>query len=75
MNWTATTSHPDPMMVMDACDSMGVRLSQPAFAKAVDRLAKTADLTGSVSRDQVKAIVAEMVSDTQTLEGVAESFR
>ena len=76
MNQPATTTEKaDARMVMEACDSMGVRLSQPAFARAVDRTVRTADVTGTVSIDQVRAIVSEVVSDSQTLEGVAESFR
>jgi hypothetical protein len=75
MNQTATTTHPDARMVMDACDSMGVRLNEPAFAKAVDRMLRAAEVGGGVSAAQVRAIVSEVVSDSQAFEGVAESFR
>lgn len=75
MNHTATTPHPDARMVMDACDSMGVRLSEPAFAKAVDRMHRAAQVGGGVTPDQVRAIVSEVISDSQAFEGVAESFR
>lgn len=56
-------------------DDMGIQLSSSSFEHAFARMKRVADLTGEVSAIQVRAIVDEVVTGTEILQGVAESFR
>ncbi len=53
---------------------MGIELTDPAFEKAFDRMKEVADRTGSLSDDQLRRIVDEVVSGLEMLDGVAASF-
>ena len=50
-------------------------MGSTAFEEAFARMQRVSDLTGKVSDTQMQAIVDEVVSGTETLQGVAESFR
>jgi isopropylmalate/homocitrate/citramalate synthase len=56
-------------------DGRHIDLGPTAFEEAFARMQRVADLTGEVSDIQMQAIVDEVVSGTETLRGVAESFR
>lgn len=61
--------------VTAALEDMGASLSPHAYDRAVARTRKAVDLSGDVSDAQVHAIVDDVISGTQVLQGVAESFR
>ncbi len=56
-------------------DGMGVELSSSPFEQAFARMKRVADQTGQVSAVQMQAIVDEVVTGTEILQGVTESFR
>jgi len=56
-------------------DEGNIDLGSTAFEEAFARMQRVSDLTGKVSDTQMQAIVDEVVSGTETLQGVAESFR
>jgi 2-isopropylmalate synthase len=56
-------------------DGMGVELSSGPFEQAFARMKRVADQTGQVSEVQMQAIVDEVVTGTEILQGVTESFR
>ena len=56
-------------------DGMGVELSSSPFEQAFARMKRVADQTGQVSAVQMRAIVDEVVTGTEILQGVTESFR
>lgn len=55
--------------------SMGVDLTPAAFEQAFFQLKAAADKQGEVNQAQMKWIVDDVVSRTETFEGVTESFR
>lgn len=56
-------------------DRMDIELSRQAFEKAFARARRVVDQTGEVSTSQLRSIVDEVISGTEILQGVAESFR
>ena len=56
-------------------DGMGIVLSSNTFEQAFARMKRIADQTGEVSKVQLQAIVDEVLTGTETLQGVAESFQ
>ncbi len=56
-------------------DEVGVELSGPAFEEAFSRMKALADQQGEVSPAQIRAIVDEVVSGIEVLDGVVASFR
>jgi isopropylmalate/homocitrate/citramalate synthase len=58
-----------------ALDGMSIELSPSSFEQAFARMERAANLTGQVSETQIQAIVDEVVTGTEILQGVAESFR
>ncbi len=56
-------------------DGMGVELRSGPFEQAFARMKRVADQTGQVSEVQMQAIVDEVVTGTEILQGVTESFR
>jgi len=56
-------------------DEGNIDLGSTAFEEGFARMQRVSDLTGKVSDTQMQAIVDEVVSGTETLQGVAESFR
>ena len=56
-------------------DQMGVELAPTSFEKAFKRMKSVADQSGEVSELQMRAIVDDVVSGAEILQGVAESFR
>lgn len=56
-------------------EQMGVDLSPESFEKAFARMKKVADRSGAVSDAHLRAIVDDVVSGSEILQGVAESFR
>jgi len=58
-----------------ALDGMSVELSPSSFEQAFARMERTANLTGQVSEAQMQAIVDDVVTGTEILQGVAESFQ
>ncbi|MFQ5523279.1 MAG: 2-isopropylmalate synthase [Acidimicrobiia bacterium] len=54
---------------------MGITLAPATFEQAFARLKEVADQIGEVPEDRMRAIVDEVVSRTEVLQGVAESFR
>lgn len=59
----------------DTLDGMGVGLSRQAFEKAFARARTVIGHTGEISDSQLRSIVDEVISGTEILQGVAESFR
>lgn len=55
--------------------NMDVTLSPYAFEMAFARVTTAAERTGEVTELQMKAIVDDVISSTEILQGVAESFR
>ena len=55
--------------------SMNVVLSPYAFEVAFARVGTASQRTGEVSTAQVRAIVDDVLSSSEILQGVAESFR
>lgn len=58
-----------------ALDGMSIELSPSSFEQAFARMERAANLTGQVSEAQMQAIVDEVVTGTEILQGVAESFQ
>ena len=56
-------------------DDMGVELTTVSFERAFVRTQQVANQSGSVSKAQMRAIIDDVVSGTEILQGVAESFR
>jgi isopropylmalate/homocitrate/citramalate synthase len=56
-------------------ETMGVHLSSTAFERAFDRAQRAADQSGSLTRDQLRAIVDDASTGDEVHEGVVESFR
>ncbi len=54
---------------------MDVTLSPYAFEIAFARVTTAAERTGEVTEVQMRAIVDDVISSTEILQGVAESFR
>lgn len=54
---------------------MDVSLSPYAFEIAFARVTTAAERTGEVTEVQMRAIVDDVISSTEILQGVAESFR
>ena len=54
---------------------MGIELSPSPFEQAFRRMKRVADQTGEVSEAQMQAIVDEVVTGTEILQGVTESFQ
>ncbi len=67
--------HSDRASFKHTLDTRGIDLNPMAFEGAFARMKRTADQTGEVSEFQMQAIVDEVVSGTEILQGVAESFR
>jgi len=58
-----------------ALAEINVTLASAPFERAFTRVQKTESRTGTITEDQLSAIVDEVVTGSETLEGVAESFR
>lgn len=58
-----------------ALDGIGAELTNGAFDKAFARMKEIADRSGEVSDFQLQAIVDEVVSGTEILQGVNDTFR
>jgi 2-isopropylmalate synthase len=58
-----------------ALDRIGADLSAPAFERAFGRMKEMADRSGEVPDWRLQAIVDEVVSGMEIMEGVAETFR
>ena len=58
-----------------ALDGMSIELNPSSFEQAFARMERAASLTGQVSEVQMQAIVDEVVTGTEILQGVAESFQ
>ncbi len=58
-----------------ALDGMSIELSPSSFEQAFARMERAANLTGQVSEAQMQAIVDEVVTGTEILQEVAESFQ
>ncbi len=58
-----------------ALDDMSIELSPSSFEQAFARMERAANLTGQVSEAQLQAIVDEVVTGTEILQEVAESFQ
>jgi isopropylmalate/homocitrate/citramalate synthase len=58
-----------------ALDGMSIELSPSSFEQAFARMERATNLTGQVSEAQMQAIVDEVVTGTEILQGVAESFQ
>ncbi|MEE8405713.1 MAG: hypothetical protein V3S32_01035 [Acidimicrobiia bacterium] len=58
-----------------ALDGMSIELSPSSFEQAFARMERAANLTGQVSEARIQAIVDEVVTGTEILQGVAESFQ
>ncbi len=56
-------------------DRMGITLAPTTFEQAFSRLKEVADQIGEVPEDRIRAIVDEVESRAEVLQGVAESFR
>ncbi|MEX2651859.1 MAG: 2-isopropylmalate synthase [Acidimicrobiia bacterium] len=54
---------------------LGIELGHTAFEKAFGRMKEIADRSGAISEDQLRAIVDEVVSGMEVLDGVVASFR
>jgi len=54
---------------------LGIDLGHTAFERAFDRMKEIADRSGAISEDQLRAIVDEVVSGMEVLDGVVASFR
>lgn len=54
---------------------MGVALTPYAFEIAMARVTSAADRGGEIADGQIQAIVDDVISSTEILQGVAESFR
>ena len=54
---------------------MGANLSTASFERAYVRVSKAEEKLGRLSDNQLATIVDEVVSGSETLEGIAESFR
>lgn len=55
-------------------EATGTHLSPYAFEIAVARV-KTAERSGPISQAQINSIVDDVISSTEILQGVADSFR
>lgn len=55
--------------------SMDIELSPIAFEEAFIRIRRAADQVGEVSDTRAQAILDEVISGSEMLQGVAESFR
>lgn len=58
-----------------ALDRIGAELSNGAFDKAFARMKEVADRSGEVSDGQLRIIIDEVVSGTEILQGVNDTFR
>jgi len=65
----------DRERLRQALAEIDVKLGSAPFERAFTRVQKTESRTGPVSEGQLRAIVDEVVTGSETLEGVAESFR
>jgi 2-isopropylmalate synthase len=54
---------------------LGIDLGHTAFEKAFGCMKEIADRSGAISEDQLRAIVDEVVSEMEVLDGVVASFR
>jgi hypothetical protein len=54
---------------------MDIELSPIAFEEAFIRIRRAADQVGEVSDTRAQAILDEVISGSEMLQGVAESFR
>ena len=54
---------------------MGTDLSTASFERAYVRVTKAEEKLGRISDSQLETIVDEVISGSETLEGIAESFR
>jgi 2-isopropylmalate synthase len=59
----------------NALERIGVELTNGAFDKAFARLKEVADRSGEVSDSQLRTIVDDVVSGTEILQGVNDTFR
>lgn len=78
---TTETDRPSPTgdeaqrtALRQSLDATGTELTPYAFEIAVARI-KTAERSGPLSQSQVNSIVDDVVSSTEILQGVADSFR
>jgi 2-isopropylmalate synthase len=55
-------------------DQIGIEVSDAVFEASFARMKEVADRTGEVSPDQIRAIVEEVVSGIEVLDGVTASF-
>jgi isopropylmalate/homocitrate/citramalate synthase len=58
-----------------ALDQLGVALEPASFEAAFARMKEVADQTGEVSPTRLQTIVDEVLSDTEMLQDVVESFQ
>ncbi len=58
-----------------ALNRMGITLAPATFEQAFARMKEVADQIGEVPDERIRAIVDEVVSRSEVLQGVAESFR
>ena len=58
-----------------ALDKIGIQLDASMFEAAFRRMKEIADQSGEISDSQLRAIVDEVVSGIEVLEGVASSFQ
>lgn len=58
-----------------ALKTIGVELSPISFEMAFARVTTAEEMAGDVSEAQIRSIVDDVVSSTEIMQGVAESFR
>jgi isopropylmalate/homocitrate/citramalate synthase len=59
----------------NALNELNIGLSSVSFDRAYTRVRQAETRGGSLSETQLRSIVDDVVTGTETLEGVAESFR
>lgn len=76
---SAKSAHKDDQHRRDqlsrTLSEMNVGLSTASFERAYRRVRQAEDRSGIVTETQLRSIVDEVVTGTETLEGVTESFR
>jgi 2-isopropylmalate synthase len=55
-------------------DQLGIKASDTVFETSFAKMKEVADRTGEVTSDQIRAIVEEVVSGIEVLDGVTASF-
>ena len=59
----------------DRLGSLGVTLTSVSFERALERARQTRQRTGALSEAQLRSIVEDVVSGTEILQGVTESYQ